>query len=511
MVTARPVAVALAYLAVLAAPACSAEELDAKEELKVHPCAGAGRWFPADAAKLREICEVVLSCDAAPVPEPPVALISPHAGYQFSAAVAGRGYKTVQGRAYERVILMGPSHRTALAGGSVLRVDAYETPLGRVPVDAEARDALLACPVVKETPAAHENEHSVENQLPILQHALGDFRMVELLVGRMTDAQRTELAKAVRALVDEKTLLVVSTDFCHYGPNYGYVPFEQKIPQNLVALNNRACQELFEIDVAGWDAFLAQTRDTVCGRDAVGLLLKVLEPMEDVRGLRVGLDLSGRMTGGDYTNSVTYAALTFWRAGKGLSEADRKTLLDLASRCVEEYLRTGEAPKLDLENPALTPALRAPGAVFVTLKNADRLRGCIGQVVAHKPLFVAVVENACNACRDPRFRDTPVTLEEVPHLSIDISVLTPMRRLTDPTKVRVGTDGLMMARGEKRGLLLPQVPVEQGWDRETFLSSTCRKAGLPLDAWKDKDTEIYRFRARVFGRAPDAGAAEAKE
>jgi AmmeMemoRadiSam system protein A len=117
------------------------------------------------------------------------------------------------------------------------------------------------------------------------------------------------------------------------------------------------------------------------------------------------------------------------------------------------------------------------------------------------PLYHSVAENAYRACRDPRFRQQPVTSSEVPNLEIEVSVLTPMRRLLDPNAVRVGTDGLLIVSGRNRGVLLPQVPIEQGWDREEFLAGACLKAGLPANAWRNPNTEIYRFSAQVFGEA----------
>jgi AmmeMemoRadiSam system protein B/AmmeMemoRadiSam system protein A len=436
---------------------------------------------------------------------PPLVLILPHAGYQFSAPVAGKAVATLKGRTCRRVLLFGCSHQAPVRGASVLRVDAYETPLGRIPVDAEARDALLKCPVVSEQPAAHKNEHSVENELPLLQGVLKDFRMVEVLVGDMTSDERATLADAVRVLVGEGTLLVVSSDFTHYGPNYGYVPFKDRVPENLRALNDMAVQELLQVDVPGWDAHIARTHDTVCGAKAIGLILKVLEPWDDVQAVRAAFDTSGRMTG-DYTNSVTYASLVFWRMGDGLADAEQKTLLRLARDAVAHFLETGKALVPDEKKYDLSAALKAPGAAFVTLKNQGQLRGCIGHIVAVMPLYASIIENACQACRDPRFTAEPVTAKEVPELRVEISVLAPMRRLLDPKAVQVGRDGLMMVRGRNRGLLLPQVPTEQGWDREAFLAGTCRKAGLPLDAWKDPETEIYRFSAQVFGEPEAAGA-----
>ena len=117
---------------------------------------------------------------------------------------------------------------------------------------------------------------------------------------------------------------------------------------------------------------------------------------------------------------------------------------------------------------------------------------------------MSVVENAQHACVDPRFTNMPVTIEEVPNLDIEVSVLTPMRRLLDPNDVRVGTDGLLIVQGRNSGVLLPQVPIEEGWNRDQFLAAACLKAGLSADAWRDQQTEIYRFSAQVFGESEHA-------
>jgi MEMO1 family protein len=464
----------------------------------VQACRGAGQWFPARAEPLASVVDIYLSASTVELAQPPAALIVPHAGYEFSGITAGKAFATLKGRAYKHVIVMGLSHRTLLKGASVLRVDAYETPLGRIPADVEARDALLKCAVVSEQPAAHAKEHSAENQFPFLQRVLGNFKMIELLVGEMTPAQRSTLADALRPLLDKDTLLVVSSDFTHYGPNYQYVPFSDRIPENLAALNGAALQQIFAVDVPGWDGYLARTHDTICGQAGIGLLLKIMEPMDDIRGTLVATDYSGRLTG-DWTNVVTYSSVAFWHAGDGLTAAEQKTLLALARDTAAAFTKTGQVPEFNPDKYPLTPALKGPGAAFVTLKNAGELRGCIGHIVAVEPLYQSVMENACQACRDPRFTARPIKEAEVPALSVEISVLSPMRRLMDAQKVQVGRDGLLMSRGRQHGLLLPQVPGEQGWNRDQFLEGLCQKAGLPRDAWKDPQTEIFRFSAQVFG------------
>jgi len=492
-----------------AAPA--AEGQPATAAGKVHPCAGADRWFPGDGERLGRLVDAYLAGMTMPMAKPPVALIAPHAGYQFSGSVAGKGYATLKGRSYKRVILFGLSHRVALRGASVLRVDAYETPLGRIPVDIEARDAILKCSAVTEQPEAHATEHSVENQLPMLQRAIKDFKMVEVLVSEITPAQRKALADAIRPLVTDGTLMVASSDFTHYGPNYGYRPeFGDRVREGLLMLNDMAMAKISQIDPAGWDAMLEQTHDTICGRAGIGLMLKIVEPWDDIRAARVAYDTSGQITG-DWTNSVTYAAVVFWRAGDGLTKAEQATLLRLARDTVTQFLKTGQRPEADPAKYELAPALKAQGAAFVTLKNAGELRGCIGHVMAVAPLHESVTENACHACRDPRFTDNRITEKEAPALSIEISVLSPIRRLTDLESIQIGRDGLVMKRGQRSGIFLPQVPIEQNWNRQQYLENLCRKAGLPVDALKDPQTEFYRFTAQVFGEEKAKGGQEKAE
>jgi len=476
------------------------EPAEPQQQARVRRASGAGMWYPADANSLREAVDGYLSLTESVVPNKPVALIVPHAGYAYSGPVAGAMYATLEGHRYDRVIVLGLSHGTMLRGASVLSVDAYETPLGRTPADIEVRAKLLDCPVVTEQPAAHRNEHSAENQLPMLQRALGEFELVEMLVGEMTDEERVVLARALRDLIDEETLLVVSSDFTHYGRNFGYAPFSDRVPERLQALNDAAVQEILEVDVPGWDLFLRDTQATICGRNPISLLLETLYPYDDIAGRRIAFATSGEKTG-DYTNSVTYAGIAFWRIGEGLNRDERQTLLQLARNTATDYLAGNSPPSVDVNSYHLTPRLASLGAAFVTLRNDGELRGCIGHIMSVVPLYHSVAENAYRACIDPRFRQQPVTLHEAPDLEIEVSVLTPMRRLLDPEKVRVGTDGLLIVSGRNRGVLLPQVPIEQGWGREEFLAGACLKAGLPADAWRDPNTEIYRFSAQVFGEA----------
>jgi AmmeMemoRadiSam system protein A len=186
-----------------------------------------------------------------------------------------------------------------------------------------------------------------------------------------------------------------------------------------------------------------------------------------------------------------------------LTGDEEKTLLQIARASLETHVR--EQREIDLDQFPLTGALIERHGAFVTLRNHGHLRGCIGYTTNSAPLAEAVCENAINAAaRDPRF--TPVTPEELPDITIEISALTPgetpespFKRVNDVSEIVLGRDGLYIERPHQRGgLLLPQVPIEQGWDLAQFLSGVCRKAGYPDGAWKDNATLLYRFSAQVF-------------
>lgn len=181
-----------------------------------------------------------------------------------------------------------------------------------------------------------------------------------------------------------------------------------------------------------------------------------------------------------------------------LSEPDQQFLLRLARRALEESVRHDRLPEVEVPPGPLCEKCGA----FVTLHKMGRLRGCIGYIESLKPLYQTVAECAMAAAlHDPRF--DPVTPEELPSLHVEISVLSPLIEIA-PDKVEVGRHGLLLSRGGRRGVLLPQVAVEWKWNREQFLEETCLKAGLPPDAWRH-GARIQAFSAQVFGEAHPEG------
>lgn len=177
----------------------------------------------------------------------------------------------------------------------------------------------------------------------------------------------------------------------------------------------------------------------------------------------------------------------------GLNEEDKKSLHHIAKTVIGNKVKGKPVPEFKIESPIL----KENRGAFVSIHKKGELRGCIGYIEGRGPLHKTIEEMAeAAAFRDPRF--VAVTEKELPDLEIEISVLTPLKKITDVREIEVGKHGIYIKKGWYSGLLLPQVATEYGWDRQTFLEHTCQKAGLPSNAWKDKNTEIYIFSADIF-------------
>jgi len=497
-------------------------------------------WYPADRDELARTIDAYLARARPPaLSGRPVALISPHAGYRYAGPTMAVGYKLLQGQSYRRVIVLGISHRYGCRyrGGSILRgYTHYATPLGRIPVDRAVCDKLLESPLFVTRPEAHNREHSLENQLPFLQRVLGDFVLVPILLGRCEPDDYVPMAEAIVPFVDAQTLIVASSDFTHYGPNFGYFgppgsSIRDDPPGGLKKLASEAVAAIVTGRFEAFRSYLDKTQDTICGRCPILLLLKILELTGGAVGHELAYDTSGRIVG-DYTNSVTYVAIAFVRpphtkAGPGASKparrtrpaqtnrqgadarfapSERQTLLRIARDALRLYL--SERKRLDPRGGAynLTKAMLEPGAAFVTLKRDGALRGCIGDIIARRPLIDCIVDNAINAAtRDPRFAGNHVTLAELPKIHIEISVMSPLRQIDSPDQIVLGKHGVVLSRGWHRSVYLPQVATETGWSRSMFLSRLSLKAGLPADAWRQPGTKFEVFTAEVFGEQDTTG------
>ncbi len=467
----------------------------------------AGRWYPADRGKLRTSIEDAVQKATVR----PCALVLPHAGYRFSLHVAAAATKHLEGNKYDRVVIIGPTHHFRMKNKvSVPAVSRYRTPLGNVPLDRDFIDELNKLDLVGNRPAAHKREHSVQIEVPLMQHILDDFKLVPVVVGQLSEKAASKIGRHLLKMIDQDTLVVVSSDFTHFGPRYRYQPFNSDVPKKLRQLDLTAVKRISSKDPATFRDFVDKTGATICGKHAIGILLNMLGDSNRVHFVK--RDTSARMTG-NYNNSVSYVSLAVtgqWPAPESIAKADavkekkrrlsdkaKDRLLKLARKSIRYYLNhDGERPQLKDLNVTLTPDMKRRMGAFVSLHKKGRLRGCIGEIVPRRELYKAVMAHAVNAAvNDRRFR--PLEKSDLERVTISISALTAPHKVDSYKEIQLGRHGIVLKKGDKHAVYLPHVAVEQGWDMATTLSHLSRKAGLSPDAWKE-DTNFLVFQAADF-------------
>ena len=472
---------------------------DASGQQKVRPAAVAGAFYPADPQELsRMIDDMLAKAAPPPVDGEILAAVAPHAGYPYSGPVAAWTYAALKGHKYSRVVVIAPSHYVGFDFTSVYDGDAYTTPLGQIPVDKEfARRLVKMSSTIQLSDKGHQAtqdapEHSVEVELPWLQKVLGNFQLVPIVMGDQSYESSRALGVALAKMLrdDHDTLVLASSDLSHYHTYGEAETIDHKTLNALEEYDYLSMSRNFESRV--WEA---------CGGAPIVAAMIYAERMGANKAEVLRYANSGDITG-DRSRVVGYSAdLIIKSAHKAdavppfsLTDQEKAELLALARKSVEYMIQKNE-PYAPL--PSASETLNREYGAFVTLTENGSLRGCIGYTAPIKPLYMTVRDTATLAAlRDPRF--SPVRASELPKLAYEVSVLSPLRRVTDIEQIKVGRDGLLMKNGDSEGLLLPQVPVEQKWDRLTFLEQTCAKAGMDLNCWKDENTDIFSFTAVVF-------------
>jgi hypothetical protein len=500
----------------------------------VHEAEGAGQWYPAEAEVLRAaVAAYIGQAEVEPLPGRPLAVIVPHAGYLYSGAVAGYAFRALQeaGCAGHTLAVIGDTHTgRGAAEVAVWAAGAFETPLGAAPVDEQVAQALVAADErIQFDRAAFQSQHPVENQLPFVQVACPGARIVPLVLREPTMENAQALAGALVAAWRERSLLIVaSTDLSHYHPYEEARQIDEVALQAIASLDPQAvidsprrCAELGiagdpsirpELDPAG------QGPSTMCSQGAVLAAMIAARQMGADRATVLHYANSGDVPIGERDQVVGYGAVVLWQSeGEGSNPADmgfslppaelvpsallplspeaQQELLALARRTAAQFLATQTFPPFQTDDPAL----RQPLGAYVTYEKGGALRGCLGRLVGDRPAYLNVqYAAAAAALADSRF--LPVTREELDELTIEVTLLGPIRQAASADEILVGRHGVLMRVGEKEGaLFLPQVPLEQGWDRAAMLVQLCRKAGLPDDAWQRPDARFYVFEGQWFG------------
>ncbi len=480
-----------------------AEQPSAPPGAQIKEPAVAGGFYPADSAELaREIDRYLRQAR----PELSggdrlVALLVPHAGIFYSGRVAGYSYRLLKEMQPQTVVLIGPSHYVPFHGVSVYDRGYFRTPLGLLPVDTIlARKIGSMSEDIRFFPEAFAREHNIEVQLPFLQRVCPDVKIVPLVMGSQSpDDVRMLRDVLVEVLREHEALLIGSTDLSHFYPATQAIKLDEVCMADVRALDGELLLQ-----------HLASGKTEMCGGGPAAAVILAARELGADKGRILKYGDSGDVGPQDKSRVVGYLAAALVDTATAPAEKKEKTardkgetmelsaeqktrLLTIARESIEHFLNTGSAKQWSNDDPELA----LPSGAFVTLKEHGRLRGCIGHVEAVSPLFATVATCAVSsAVRDPRF--PPVVISELADLHIEISVMTKPAPIASIDDIVVGRDGLIIEKGRNRGLLLPQVPVEWGWDRDEYLRHLCQKAGLGPEEYKSGAT-ILSFQALVFG------------
>jgi AmmeMemoRadiSam system protein B/AmmeMemoRadiSam system protein A len=470
---------------ILLVAACKGQQAQDEQPAigRIREPAVAGAFYPKEPAQLSQMLDAMLAGAKLHTVEGELrAILCPHAGYVFSGPVAAQAYRLLPGRSYETVVVIAPSHFALFRGASVIAEDSYRTPLGDVLVSPKARQWAKDAPFVLEpkcpaqsprtrqvTEATPETfEHSGEVQVPFLQKTLKNFSLISIVTG---DVDPEKLAQALADRLDDKTLLVVSTDLSHYHPYDDARQMDTSCVNGILALDPSAVKN-----------------ESACGRTGTLTLLNLAK----LKGWKAKL-LDYRNSGDTAGNKdavVGYAAIAFY--SPTFSREERKQLLELARKTISgDKLPEFKNPKFDETK-----------GCFVTLTKNGRLRGCIGHILPQEALYRAVMDNALSAAkRDHRF--SPVQPDELDKIEIEISVLSVPEPLkfSSPeellAKLQPHRDGVVLQIDGRGATYLPQV-WEQIPDKVQFLDTLAQKAGAEAGDWRKPGTQIHIYHVESF-------------
>ncbi|MCX7784732.1 MAG: AmmeMemoRadiSam system protein B [candidate division WOR-3 bacterium] len=463
----------------------------------------AGQFYPGDKKILQKTVDDLLIKTTTPkIHGKIIGIVVPHAGYPYSGPTAAYAYKAIAEKDIQTVIMLGPTHRVFIQGFAVYGQGSWQTPLGQVAIDESVAQAIITqSNKIRNLPDAHSEEHSLEVQLPFLQRTLKDFKIVPIMSLEPTFNECQILAQAIANVIKNKNVVLLASSDLYHG--YSYDACKKTDALTLSYLE--------KFDPEGLYNALKQDKAQACGGYPIVIVMLTSKLLGANQSQILHQTNSNDVMGERGGYCVGYASAIFYKTETKsktdeiktndinqhdiiqLTEQEKKELLRIARTTIENHIVGKKIP----EFKPITEKLKEQYGVFVTLKKRGQLRGCIGYVQGIKPLYQAVSDMAIAAStEDPRF--PRVTANELKDITIEITVMTPLRRIKNINEIQVGKHGIVIKRGYNQGLLLPQVATEEGWDRETFLKHTCWKAGLPENAWQDRNTEIYVFSGTII-------------
>ena len=473
----------------------------------VRPATQAGRFYEGNPQKLSHEVDSFLTLHSGSAKQNRVAaLIVPHAGYYFSGNVAASAYMALPASPhYKRIFLLGPSHHEWLDGASVnVEADYYSTPLGNVKVDREtARQLIKADSLFTCRKEAHDREHCLEVQLPFLQRLFEAHLdspqavppIVPVIISTNDFKKLKRLAEVLKPWYNDESLFIISSDFSHY-PSYGDACEVDAMTGR--AIESGSVENFIATIEANARSGKRNLATSACGEFAIITLMLMLDQNDEVKHLLY--QNSGDIDDHDPSRVVGYHSFAVLRHDSTdffLSDKDKQQLKEIALNSIKDSLDGKPiAHRLAESSAGILPTLLRKCGAFVSLHKQGRLRGCIGHFGEDVPLHEIVAEMArAAAFEDPRFM--PLRQEELADVDIEISVLTPMRRIYSLDEFQLHRHGIYIRQGRRSGTFLPQVADEVNWTKEEFVGHCSQdKAGLGWDGWRD--AELYVYEAIVF-------------
>ncbi len=457
----------------------------------------AGQFYPSTKPKLKsQLDELFIHAKQNKIENNLLrAIISPHAGYIFSGEVAASAFNQLdKNPTYERVFIIASSHQFLFSGAAVFSSGNYITPLGIVEVDTSLAKQLSATSeLFLDKPEVHENEHSLEVQLPFLQHKLGNqFKLVPIILGTNKHEEIKRIAALLKPWFTSENLFVISTDFSHY-PHFNDAGKIDLETANAICSNNP--QILLDVLEKNKKKNISNLATSLCGWTSVLTLLYLTEN-ENLNFQQIDYRNSGSSKPfGNKQRVVGYWAISISAEKKYLqiTDAEKKELLYKATRRLKNFILTGSpGPVLPPESDGI---INEHAGVFVSIYINGKLRGCIGNFGSDKSLNDLVQTSAVSAAKDTRF--DKIYPDDLSGLELEISVLSPLKRIYSPDEIELGKHGIYIKKGDSTGTFLPQVAKKTSWDINEFLGHCSReKAGIGWDGWKN--AELFIYEASVF-------------
>jgi AmmeMemoRadiSam system protein B/AmmeMemoRadiSam system protein A len=456
----------------------------------------AGRFYPADPSQLSYLIEQLTDrAQATRVQIPPDkhlrAIIMPHAGYIYSGLTAAHASLVIKANQFSKVILLGPDHFIGFTNGVICNVTSYKTPLGKIRLHNDIEKLQRHPDLFQSLPVSRDKEHSLEVILPFLQTYLGEFQLMPIIVGHSI---LHRFSSRLEGLIDDDTLLVISSDLSHYLSYSEAIDRDRKTIKRILSLK---------------PDLLTHTKNRACGAMPIVVLMQIAR-RHNWQPVLLHYSNSGDTAGGR-SRVVGYTAIAFFgdlqmkntdNSGAHFTEEQGQVLLKLARNTIGEKLGKRVPDSDALAQPLQDEELQSQCGTFVTIKIDGQLRGCIGNLTPTGSVIEGVKHNAINAAfHDPRF--SPLSSEELDQAVIEVSILTEPRPLDYQdgrdliAKLRVNVDGVIIRKRHTSATFLPHV-----WEQlprpEDFLDHLCLKAGLPSDAWKNSELEVLTYQVQYF-------------